>query len=143
MIADLSLKFSLLRCSLRACAHLLSCFYQSVSLTSIVMFMSLSMYLLLPLLCHCSCLFFFFVFLWSSRCLFPFSFVPFQLFFPLLLLLLPSPSFPSAAVWRCNTGGVSSGQSYPSAQYESGLQQRGQQGEQPGHQPRTLLHTTW
>lgn len=52
-----------------------------------------------------------------------------------------SSSFPSAAVWRCNPGGVSSGQSYPSAQYESGLQQRGQQGEQPGHQPRTLLHT--
>lgn len=39
-------------------------------------------------------------------------------------------------------GGVSSRQSYPSAQYESGLQQGGQQGEQQGHQPRTLLHTS-
>lgn len=44
--------------------------------------------------------------------------------------------------WDVWLGGVSSRQSYPSAQYESGLQQRGQQGEQPGHQPRTLLHTS-
>lgn len=43
----------------------------------------------------------------------------------------------------CNPGGVSSGQSYPSTQYESGLQQRGQQGKQPRHQPCTLLHTPW
>ena len=65
-----------------------------------------------------------------------------QLFFLLLLFLPLFPVLcPSAAVWRSNPGGVSSGQSYPSAQYESGLQQRGQQGEQPGHQPRTLLHT--
>lgn len=50
---------------------------------------------------------------------------------------LSSTLLPSPPTHR----GVSSGQSYPSAQYESGLQQGGQQGEQPGHQPRTLLHT--
>lgn len=49
----------------------------------------------------------------------------------------------SAVARHCNLGGVSSRQPYPTAQYESGLQQRGQQGEQPGHQPRTLLHTAW
>lgn len=48
-----------------------------------------------------------------------------------------------SALRGCYLGGVSSGQSYPAAQYESGLQQRGQQREQPGHQPRTLLHTSW
>lgn len=48
----------------------------------------------------------------------------------------------SAGSLCCNPGGVSSGQSYPTSQYESGLQQRSQQGEQQGHQPRTLLHTS-
>lgn len=47
----------------------------------------------------------------------------------------------SAGSLCCNPGGVSSGQSYSTSQYESGLQQRSQQGEQQGHQPRTLLHT--
>lgn len=93
-------------------------------------------------------LFPYFVFLLLSICSFTslcplsshYHSFPFTAFsFPMVLLLL----FSSAAVWRCNPGGVSSGQSYPSAQYESGLQQRGQQGEQPGHQPRTLLHTPW
>lgn len=58
----------------------------------------------------------------------------FGFFFPVLL----------SRSLSCNVrlGGVSSRQSYPSAQYESGLQQGGQQGEQQGHQPRTLLHTS-
>lgn len=60
----------------------------------------------------------------------------------LSLSLSPSPSLSSTLLPSPPTHrGVSSGQSYPSAQYESGLQQGGQQGEQPGHQPRTLLHT--
>lgn len=54
---------------------------------------------------------------------------------------LVSPHLSLCCVAVLLHGGVSSGQSYPSAQYESGLQQRGQQGEQPGHQPRTLLHS--
>lgn len=64
-------------------------------------------------------------------------------FSPLVLLPVFPLIFVSAAVRCCNLGAVSSGQSYPSTQYESGLQQGGQQGEQPGHQPRTLLHTPW
>lgn len=60
------------------------------------------------------------------------------------LLFLPV-CLPSSLSLRgslcCNPGGVSSGQSYSTSQYESGLQQRSQQGEQQGHQPRTLLHT--
>lgn len=61
---------------------------------------------------------------------------------PLLFLpvLLPS-SLSLRGLLRCNPGGISSGKSYSTSQYESGLQQRSQQGEQPGHQPRTLLHT--
>lgn len=107
---------------------------------SSVLFMSLSMYR--PAL----------FFVTAHVCLFAVFFT--SLPFVLLFLLPPSfsplvflPIFPlifvSAAVRCCNLGAVSSGQSYPSTQYESGLQQGGQQGEQPGHQPRTLLHTPW
>lgn len=71
-------------------------------------------------------------------------------FFVLITTFLLSASLPTRSLLHlylccgcCNPGGVSSGQSYPSAQYESGLQQRGQQGKQPGHQPHTLLHTPW
>lgn len=60
---------------------------------------------------------------------------------PLLFLPVCLPSSLSLrGSLRCNPGGVSSGQSYSTSQYESGLQQRSQQGEQQGHQPHTLLH---
>lgn len=102
------------------CSHF-SCFCQFVTCSYSVLFMSLCTCLPLWLLCHCSCL---------SLCV---LFLPFP-FFRFLFL---------SALCGCYLGGVSSGQSYPAAQYESGLQQRGQQREQPGHQPRTLLHTSW
>lgn len=73
---------------------------------------------------------------------------PFCLLVPLLSIyhcstfrVFPPSSLISAGSLRCNPGGVSSGQSYSTSQYESGLQQRSQQGEQQGHQPRALLHT--
>lgn len=91
-------------------------------------------------------------FLTAHVFLFPVSFTSFPfcpflfllpLSFSLLLFLLRFLLHLYLCCGCCNPGGVSSGQSYPSAQYESGLQQRGQQGKQPGHQPHTLLHTPW
>ena len=121
----------LLRCSLSAGQPglILSRLCQSFALTSIVLsmclstYVSLSLHFITPHVCLSS--------LWSSL-------------YPLSSFFSSYYHFSSsAATRRCNLGGVSSGQSYPSAQYESGLQQRGQQGEQPGHQPHTLLHSTW
>lgn len=77
---------------------------------------------------------------------FVFFTVLFSLFCPLCSYTTALPSgfsflLISAVSLCCNPGGVSSGQSYSTSQYESGLQQRSQQGEQQGHQPRPLLHT--
>lgn len=135
--------FLLLRCSLRASRPVLIFFVVPVSLSLLPVLSYLCLY---P--CSFPSLFFVtthvclssFVFLLSSSCPFSFVFLP-TTFLP--SAALPSPVSPSS--FRCGvvTGAVSSGQSYPSAQYESGLQQRGQQGEQPGHQPCTLLHAPW
>lgn len=119
---------NLLRCSLRASRPAL-------------IFSCLSVLPPLSYLCLYPC-----TFPLSSLCLFS-SRLSFLFWLPLSLhcssFPFPPFIFVSAAVWCCNPCGVSSGQSYPPAQYESGLQQRGQQREQQGHQPRTLLHAPW
>lgn len=111
------------------------CSLLCVTFACSVLFMSIGV--TFPSLLFVFFLFYFFMSLLFVLCLLITTFLP--------SAALSSPvspfTFSSAAVRCRNPGGVSSGQSYPSAQYESGLQQRGQQGEQPGHQPRPLLHT--
>lgn len=103
----------------KTCAHIFLVF---VSLSPVLILSYVFMYVPSSLT-SLSLLMSFFMCTFSPLSLFPFSFL--------------------SALRGCYLGGVSSGQSYPAAQYESGLQQRGQQREQPGHQPRTLLHTSW